>query len=169
MQKMPNYFQHQRKEILAPLGPPFYPNVVIIYQDWQSGVLIGSIDLGSVGTNLRAVNRQVSRPTYIVRRSQLLLQLYARATLYAHKTEHGVQETAYTSVQSDQLVTELAIEICRSINYFFLQEHRYMGVLLLCLCPGQVASLSLDRTSELGLWLADILKHGPSWPTHFTI
>ena len=99
----------------------------------------------------------------------LLLRLYSRATVYAHSTEHGCQWTFHTSVQSGSLVINLAIEICRCINYFFVPEHRYLGALLFCLFPGQIALLPLDRDSELGRWLVGILKQGPKWPQQFII
>jgi hypothetical protein len=99
----------------------------------------------------------------------LLLRLYTRATSYAHDAEHGYQSTTCTSAQSDSLVAELAVDICRCINYFFLEEHRYLGALLFCLFPGQIALQSLDPDSELGRWLGVVLKYGPKWPTHFII
>ena len=99
----------------------------------------------------------------------LLLRLYTRAITYAYGTKYGDQSTANTTVQSDAVVINLAVDICRCINYFLLPEHRYLGALLLCLFPGQIALLSLDHDSELGQWLGGLLKHGPKWPTHFII
>jgi hypothetical protein len=53
-------------------------------------------------------------------------------------------------------VQDLAIEICRSIDYF-LNKHGQMGALLL-MFPAQIALLPLDRSSAVAIWLMNVLK-----------
>jgi hypothetical protein len=58
-------------------------------------------------------------------------------------------------VETGTSVKELAIEICRSVDYF-LNKHGQMGALLL-MFPAQIALLALDRTSEVAIWLMNVL------------
>lgn len=61
-----------------------------------------------------------------------------------------------TEIEQGASVEELAIEICRSVDYF-LNKHGQMGALLLML-PAQIALLPLDRGSAVAVWLMNVLK-----------
>jgi hypothetical protein len=60
------------------------------------------------------------------------------------------------SSDCDDSVEDLAIEICRSVPYFF-KEHGSMGALLV-MFPAQVALLPLQGHAEERIWLSALLK-----------
>jgi hypothetical protein len=64
--------------------------------------------------------------------------------------------TGVDPIEIGASVEDLAIEICRSIDYF-LNKHGQMGALLL-MFPAQIALLPLDRSSAVAIWLMNVLK-----------
>jgi hypothetical protein len=87
----------------------------------------------------------------------LLLRLSSRACIMAHGGTASPRQTMATgSVENEAGVEELAIEICRSIDYF-LKEHGQIGAVLL-MFPAQIALLPLICKSEAGTWLKNVLE-----------
>jgi hypothetical protein len=83
----------------------------------------------------------------------LLLRLHSQ--IRRMSTAKPGQTIATDFVDTRTSVEELAIEVCRSVDYF-LNKHGQMGALLL-MFPAQIALLALDRTSEVATWLMKVL------------
>ena len=75
---------------------------------------------------------------------------------HVNTSSPGQTMTGVDPIEIGASVEELAIEICRSIDYF-LNKHGQMGALLL-MFPAQIALLPLDRSSEVAIWLINVLK-----------
>jgi hypothetical protein len=83
----------------------------------------------------------------------LLLRLHNQ--MGCMNTASPEQTIATDLIETRTSVEELAIEVCRSVDYF-LNKHSQMGALLL-MFPAQIALLALDRTSEVAIWLMNVL------------
>jgi hypothetical protein len=86
----------------------------------------------------------------------LLLRLYTQVGEYMNTSSPGQTMTGVDPIEIGASVEDLAIEICRSIDYF-LNKHGQMGALLL-MFPAQIALLPLDRSSAVAIWLMNVLK-----------
>ena len=83
----------------------------------------------------------------------LLLRLHSQMRRMSTMSPGQTKSSDFIEIRSS--VEELAIEICRSVDYF-LNKHGQMGALLV-MFPAQIALLALDRTPEVAIWLMNVL------------
>jgi hypothetical protein len=83
----------------------------------------------------------------------LLLRLHSQVARM--RTSNPGQAIATNFTETRTCVEELAIGVCRSVDYF-LNKHGQMGALLL-MFPAQIALLALNRTSKVAIWLMNVL------------
>lgn len=83
----------------------------------------------------------------------LLLRLHSQMGRMSTASSRRTIVTNF--IETKTSVEELATDICRSVDYF-LSKHGQLGALLL-MFPAQIALLALDRTSEVAIWLMNVL------------